>query len=122
MPAASVSGAAPWKLPRWDMESIPGEPFGIWPGLTALAWVVHWGAHRMKAMAPTENEAYAHFHSNDGEPPAHYPPFNSFIYSLENCLPLIKFGQDDHWQADSNPLMRPASASRASVWGARLGS
>jgi hypothetical protein len=27
----------------------------------------------------------------------HYPPFNPFVYSLENCLPIVKLGMDDRW-------------------------
>jgi len=31
---------------------------------------------------------------------AAYPRFNPFIYSLENDLPLVKFGLDDKWAPD----------------------
>ncbi len=27
----------------------------------------------------------------------HYPPFNPIVYSLENCLPMVKLGMDDRW-------------------------
>jgi hypothetical protein len=74
-------------------------------GLTALGWLVHWRAKRVNAMAPTEKEAYRVFHEN-GNPPKGYPPFNPFVYSLENCTPLVKFGQDDHWHADPHPESR----------------
>ena len=38
-------------------------------------------------------------------------PFNPFIYSLENCAPLVKFGQDDHWHADPNARTGPTPPS-----------
>jgi hypothetical protein len=28
---------------------------------------------------------------------AHYPPFNPFVYSLENSLPIVRLGMDDRW-------------------------
>ncbi len=89
--------------------------YGIYPeravwylcGLTALGWMLYRRAARVGAMAPTEKEAYAEFHTT-GRPPAHYPPFNALIYSLENCVPLVKLGQDDRWQPDPNPQNRVA--------------
>jgi hypothetical protein len=38
----------------------------------------------------------------------------AFIYSLENCLPVIKLGQDERWQPDPNPktLVPPASKGK----------
>jgi hypothetical protein len=47
----------------------------------------------------------------------HYPPFNALIYSLENCLPLVKFGQDEHWQPDPHLQQRQGSpAALAGDW------
>jgi hypothetical protein len=68
-------------------------------------------------MAPTDSAAYAEFRAS-GHAPAHYPPFSPLIYSLENCLPLVKFGQDDRWQPDPSPQpqvnpLSPASGCRA---------
>jgi hypothetical protein len=68
-------------------------------------------------MAPTEKDAYAEFRAS-GHVPAHYAPFSPLIYSLENCLPLVKFGQDDRWQPDPSPKLRvnppnPAASRRA---------
>lgn len=60
-------------------------------------------------MAPTDKDAYSEFHTS-GRPPAHYPPFNALIYSIENCVPLVKLGQDDYWQPDPSPqeIRQPA--------------
>ena len=80
----------------------PERAIGYLCGLTALGWVLYRRAARVGAMAPTEKDAYAEFHAT-GRPPAHYPPFNALIYSLENCVPLVKLGQDNHWQPDPNP-------------------
>ncbi len=90
--------------------------YGVYPenaiwylgGITALGWILYRRAYRAGAMAPTDKEAYGEFHTK-GHPPAHYPPFNALIYSLENSVPLVKLGQDDHWQPDPNPQGRPAS-------------
>jgi len=97
----------------------PGRAVWYLGGLTALGWLVHWRAQRMKAMAPTEKEAYEEFH-NSGQPPKRYPPFNPLIYSLENCIPLVKFGQDDHWQPDPNPEPRVKPAPGKN-WKEKLG-
>lgn len=61
---------------------------------TAIGWLVFWEAGYAGAMAPTGNAAYAEWH-NGVALVAPCPPFNPFIYSLENSLPLVKLGQDD---------------------------
>jgi hypothetical protein len=90
----------------------PGRAVWYLGGLTALGWLVHWRANRMGAMAPTEKDAYAEFRKS-GRAPDYYTPFNPLIYSLENCVPLVKFGQDDHWQPDPNPPQRASVATSA---------
>jgi hypothetical protein len=67
--------------------------------LTALGWFVFWQAAYAGAMAPTESVAYSEWHKG-AVLAASCPPFNPFIYSLENNLPLIKLGQDDKWAPD----------------------
>jgi hypothetical protein len=69
-------------------------------------------------IAPTDKDAYQAFYENNGTAPAYYPTFSPLVYSLENCLPLVKFGQDDRWQPDPDAARRlyrplPALASRA---------
>jgi hypothetical protein len=85
--------------------------YGVYPGraiwglcaLTAVGWIVHRRAGRVGAMAPAEKEAYAEFHNTKSQTPVRYQPFNPLIYSIENCIPLVKLGQDERWQPDPNP-------------------
>lgn len=66
---------------------------------TSLATCLFWFASVRGAMAPTSKEAYLAW--STGSPmDAAYPRFNPFIYSLENDLPLVKFGLDDKWAPD----------------------
>jgi hypothetical protein len=105
-------------MPAVDMAKLMPRPpdndpaasgYGIYPrwaiwylgGLAALGWIVHRRAQRVGAMAPTDKDAYAEFRK--GRTPAHYQPFNPLIYSIENCIPLVKLGQDERWQPDPNP-------------------
>jgi hypothetical protein len=97
----------------------PGAAIGELLGLTALGWILYRRAQRVGAMAPTEKDAYTEFRAS-GQAPVHYPPFNPLIYSLENCVPLVKFGQDDRWQPDPNPR-RPLEGTVLSAnWRVRL--
>jgi len=74
--------------------------------LRALWWIVafvilgtvlfEWG-YRAGLVTPTEGGAYKSFVS-EGGCPTHYPPFNSFVYSLENFLPLVDLHQAQHWR------------------------
>ncbi|MGF7181448.1 hypothetical protein [Tunturiibacter psychrotolerans] len=64
------------------------------------------GANRSGAMISTARD-------KDGQPLAsaalrRYPPFQPFIYTLENAVPLVKLGVDDKWTPD------PAHAGTAS--------
>jgi hypothetical protein len=69
--------------------------------------VIFWRARRMKAMAPTDKDAYDHFSKHDNAP-LYYVPFSPVVYTLENVLPVVKLGQDDAWAPDpqSNPAPR----------------
>ena len=58
-------------------------------------------AHRNKLILPTDEETYyfdseKNFHFKDKY--KYYPVFNSFVYSLEVFVPLVKLGLDDFWQ------------------------
>ena len=37
----------------------------------------------------------------------HYPPFQPFIYTLENAVPLVRLGMDDKWMLDKEHLPQP---------------
>ncbi len=74
--------------------------------LQALWWILAfvilgtvlfgWG-YRAGLVTPTKPRAYESFVS-EGGCPKHYPPFNSFVYSLENFLPLVDLHQAEHWR------------------------
>ena len=72
--------------------------------ITSLATCLFWFASIRGAMAPTSKEYYAAW-SNGSRIDAAYPRFNPLIYSLENDLPLVKFGLDDKWAPD--PTYKP---------------
>jgi hypothetical protein len=71
----------------------------------ALGTLTFAGADHSGAMIPTARD-------KDGQPLAgaalrHYPRFQSFIYTLENAVPLVKLGVDDKWAPD------PANGGKA---------
>jgi hypothetical protein len=67
--------------------------------ITSLAACLFWFASVRGAMVPTSKEAYLAW-STGSRMDAAYPQFNPLIYSLENDLPLVKFGLDDKWAPD----------------------
>ncbi len=88
--------------------------YGVYPlhalcwsaGLCLVGWAIHRRANVLGAMAPAEKEVYREYHEK-GEVPGGYPPFSPFVYSLENCIPFLKLGQDARWEADPSPIPRP---------------
>jgi hypothetical protein len=74
--------------------------------LRALWWILgfvllgallfRWG-YRAGLITPTEESAY-HAFIGSGAPPHHYPPFSSFVYSLENFLPVVDLHQGTYWR------------------------
>ncbi len=83
----------------------PQRAIGFLALLIVAGWVLYGNAGSAGAMVPTEKDAYREFHDS-GHVPSSYSTFTPFIYSLENCLPIVKFGQDDHWHPDPNPHAR----------------
>jgi hypothetical protein len=90
--------------------------------LRALWWILlfvllgtvlfRWG-YAARLIAPTEENAY-HTFAKTGTPPIHYPPFNSFVYSLENFLPVVDLHQGTYWRP--NPHHRPAKTRGPFKW------
>jgi hypothetical protein len=109
-----IHAPARWLRSSEDSLSEVTIGYGIYPGnavwellgLMALGWVLHRRAQGAGLMVPTEKDAYIEFR-HKGKATDNYPPFSPLIYVLENCIPFIRFGQDDKWQADPSPL--PAS-------------
>ena len=91
----------------------PGRAIWYLCGLTALGWLVHRRAHRIGAMAPTDKDAYLDFQK--GETRVRCQPFSPLMYSLENCIPLVKFGQDESWQPDPNPQHREPAVAEGKI-------
>ncbi len=96
-----------WLLPRWGkilFALLEQQPLRILFSiclLTAVSSGIFWEAERVHAMAPTDKDAY--FAWQQGHTFATpLPPFDPIFYSLENGLPLVKFGQDDKWTPDPN--------------------
>ncbi len=79
--------------------------YGFIP-LRALWWIMgfvafgtvlfQWG-YAMRMVSPTEETAYQSF-MQTGTTPPHYPPFNAFVYSLENFLPVVDLHQGEYWR------------------------
>ena len=90
--------------------------------LRALWWILgfvligailfRWG-YRAGLITPTEESAYHAFIEN-GAPPRHYPPFSSFVYSLENFLPVVDLHQGTYWRP--NPHHHPSNRWREVKW------
>jgi hypothetical protein len=70
-----------------------------------------WG-YRPRLITPTEESAYESFCAT-GIPPSHYPPFSSFVYSLENFLPVVDLHQETYWRP--NPRHRPTGDKPATA-------
>ncbi len=93
--------------------------------LTVLGWIIFRRAKIQGAMAPTDKDAYENL-KNKQPLPNSYPPFNSFVYSFENCIPLLKLGQDEKWQPDpqspgvSPPVPAPHRLRRLRDWFRRV--
>ncbi len=94
--------------------------YGLHPLWALWELGVLWGlgfilCRRAGAMAPKDEKAYDAQRKNS-RLPDNYPPFSPTFYSLENCVPLIKFGQTDRWHPDPNPRPSVTSAPRAGRW------
>jgi hypothetical protein len=87
---------------RIGFAKLQQQPFWVLAPIvltTSLATCLFWLASVRGAMAPTSKEAYIAW-STGSRVDAAYPRFNPFIYSLENDLPLVRFGLDDKWAPD----------------------
>ncbi len=114
---------------KWYMWPIH-VPFGFlsWePLLILLPFVLFffWGANTYQRawdqgqISPTASDAFiqkpAGASPTQASQYAHaYPVFNPWIYTLENELPLVKFGMDDKWAPDPNLIARGEAAT---YWG-----
>ena len=87
-------------------------------GFVLLGTALFGAGYRMNIITPTEANAFGKF-AESGTAPGHYPPFNAFVYSLENFLPVVDLHQGEYWrpnprQPDSGTV--PASLLRWYLW------
>ncbi|HEV3111930.1 MAG TPA: hypothetical protein VGY99_15695 [Candidatus Binataceae bacterium] len=98
-------GGLGWFERAWNVLLQVTIGYGFIP-MRALWWIMafvalgtvlfQWGyAERM--VSPTEETAYQSF-MQTGTTPPHYPPFNAFVYSLENFLPVVDLHQGEYWR------------------------
>ena len=79
------------------LEEAPGRILYSITLTLLLGTLVFAGAYRAGAMI--KNDAKV---STD-----RYPPFQPFVYTLENAVPLVKLGMDDKWVPDPQHVARP---------------
>ena len=65
-------------------------------------------SYKNGTMVPTEEKTYQYFASHPLEPrvPAYYPSFRSTLYALDTVVPIVSFGQRDHWRAAEGSTVR----------------
>ena len=83
----------------------PQRLLGVAVGMTLLGWGLFAAGDHAGTMIPTKAEAYT-IYERTGQVPASYPAFCAWMYSLDTLVPIINFGQKDHWRP-RDP--RPAS-------------
>ncbi len=102
--------ARPW---HWVLWATIGYGYRPW---LALCWgigIVMFGfllfglGYYEGAITPSDKDAYCTFAAHDtnlhhGNPPPYYPRFSPLVYSLDTFLPIISFGQKDHWMPNPN--------------------
>lgn len=117
------------KLPiRVLFALLSWEPLLI---LVFFALILFWGhqiyqrAWDQHQISPTVADAFTQ--RPTGSPPARpspyahaYPVFNPWIYTLENELPLVKFGMDDKWAPDPNLITQGNAKAYSSLTRFRL--
>jgi hypothetical protein len=105
-------------LLTWVWEGAAG--YGVYPewaawellALIAFSTLIFWRAKRVGLMVPTDRQAY----DDDKKLLPHYPRFNPLIYVIESCVPLLKLGMADRWQADPSQPTPSLSSSTRRWW------
>ena len=62
-------------------------------------------SYQARMMVPADKDVYVMFKAGKA-PPAYYSQFQPVVLSLENTFPVIKLGQVERWQADSQSAIR----------------
>ncbi len=71
----------------------PGLAFAISAVVIVFGWWIFNSGYNHDVFVASDEKAY-----KEGKDT--YPPFNSFIYSTETFLPLIKFDEGEHWRPE----------------------
>lgn len=88
-------------------------------GLVVIGTVLFGLGYLARIVTPTDVQAYRAFVESGCVPP-HYPPFNAFVYSLENFLPVVALHEEEYWRP--NPLRAPTGqAGSGSLLRSRAG-
>jgi hypothetical protein len=98
-----VGFARPWHWLLWATIGYGYRPWyalcwGI--GIVAIASVFFSFGFDDGAITPTDKDAYRVFETHypkEWHSIAYYPEFYAPIYALDTFLPIINFGQKDHW-------------------------
>jgi hypothetical protein len=91
-------------------------------GFVLLGTILFERGYRAGVMTPTDAAAFESYARN-GKPPAHYPHFNAFVYSLENFLPVVDLHLGNHWHPNVYHRIRhnKSDAERNLVGKTRIG-
>jgi hypothetical protein len=87
-------------------------------GFVVVGTVVFGLGYLARIVTPTDAAAYRAF-VESGTAPPHYPPFNAFVYSLENFLPVVALQQEEYWRP--NPLHSAKGHTRCRDSGSATG-
>jgi len=79
------------------LEEAPARILWLIGTTLFLGTLIFSGTDRSGAMIPSTKDRYDPQASSAME---HYPPFQPFVYTLENALPMAKLGIDDKWMPD----------------------
>ncbi len=94
------------------LERNPWRILWLFVPLLLLGALIFWLAANAGYMPPTSKDVYSAWAT--GKPfPIAYPQFNSIVYTLENELPVVKFGMDDKWAPNPNLI---AQGKTATYW------
>jgi hypothetical protein len=86
---------------------------GLWLGLLWVIGFIAFGTgYQADVMVPSEGSAYQEFAAS-GRILGQYDPFCALAYSVDLSLPIISFGQKDHWHP-IGPVVTTSGAQQAS--------
>lgn len=88
-------GYRPWLALCWGV------------GIVTLGFFLFGHGYYEGAITPSDKDAFSTFEVHHpklhhGYPPPYYPRFSPLVYSLDTFLPIISFGQKDHWMPNPN--------------------